>query len=58
LIISKPLSSAKATIIYSKISIIPKKKVKYIDSKPPLHQTKLVTKSIILGFHPIDNLCF
>ncbi len=55
MIISKPISSTKKTLIYLKISIIQKSKnVKYIDSKPPLHRTKLVTKSRNLGFHQID----
>jgi hypothetical protein len=31
--------------------------VKYVDSKLPNLHTKMVTKSRILGFHPIDIYC-
>jgi len=31
--------------------------VKYVDSKPPNFRTKIVTKSKILGFDPIDIYC-
>jgi len=31
--------------------------VKYVDSKLPNLHTKMVTKSKILGFHPIDIYC-
>jgi hypothetical protein len=31
--------------------------VKYVDSKLPNLHTKMVTKSRILGFHPVDIYC-
>jgi len=31
--------------------------VKYVDSKLPNLHTKMVIKSMILGFHPIDIYC-
>jgi hypothetical protein len=55
LIISKHVSLEKEIFICLKIPTVQKSKnVKSIDSKPSLLQTKLVTKSKILGFHPID----
>jgi hypothetical protein len=55
LIISKHVSLAKVDLVSLKIPIIQKiKNVKFIDSKPSLLRTKLITKSRILGFHPID----
>jgi len=55
LIISKHVSLVEGTLICLDIPIIHKScAIKYIDSKPQVLHTKLVTKSIILGFHPID----
>ncbi len=55
MIISKHVSLGKEIFICLKIPMIRKSKnVKSIDSKPSLLQKKLVTKSRILGFHPID----
>ena len=31
--------------------------MKYIDSKPPTMHTKLITKSKVLDFHPIEVHC-
>ena len=31
--------------------------VKYIDSKPPTLRTQMITRSRVLGFHPIDLYC-
>ena len=58
LIISKPISPAEATLACLHIPVIQKSRImKYIDSTPPMLQTKLVTKSRVLGFHPIDAYC-
>jgi hypothetical protein len=58
-IISKPISPTKATFICLDIQITHKSQtMKCIDSKPLLLHTKLITKSRILGFHPIDVYIF
>jgi hypothetical protein len=55
LIISKHVSLVDGTFICLNIPIIHKCcAVKYINSKPQVLCTKLVTKSRILGFDPID----
>jgi hypothetical protein len=57
-IIAKHVSLAEATLSCLQIPIIFKSVgVKYVDSKPPNLHTKMVTKSRILGFHPIDIYC-
>jgi hypothetical protein len=54
-ITAKPVSPAKAALSCLQIPIILKSVgVKYVDSKSPNLHTKMVTKSRILGFHPID----
>jgi hypothetical protein len=59
LIISKHVSLVEATFVCLDIPIIHKScAIKYIDSKPPLLHKKLITKSQILGFHPIDIYIF
>jgi hypothetical protein len=55
LIISKHVSPIEATLICLKMPIVQKSQsVKYIDTKPLLFCMKLVTKSKIIGSHPID----
>ncbi len=57
-ITTKHVSPAKAALSCLQIPIISKSVgVKYVDSKPPNLRTKMVTKSRILGFHPIDIYC-
>jgi hypothetical protein len=57
-IIAKPISLAKAAFSCLQILIILKSVgVKYVDSKPPNLHTKMVIKSKILRFHPIDIYC-
>ncbi len=57
-IIAKPIFPAETTLSCLQIPIISKSAgVKYVDSKPPNLHTKMVTKSKILGFHPIDIYC-
>jgi len=59
LIICKPVSPIETTFVCLEIPIVQKSwSVKYIDSKPPLFQTKLVTIFLKLGFHPIDIYIF
>jgi len=54
-IITKPIFPTKVALSCLQIPIISKSVgVKYVDSKPPNLHTKMVTKSRILGFHPID----
>jgi hypothetical protein len=56
-ITTKLVSPAKVTFTCLQIPIISKSvDVKYVDSKLPNLRTKMVTKSKILGFHPIDNM--
>jgi len=58
-IISKAVSHVEAIFVCLDIPIIHKScAIKYIDSKPPLLHTKLLIKSRILGFHPIDIYIF
>jgi hypothetical protein len=57
-ITTKPVSPTEAALSCLQIPIISKNVgVKYVDSKPPNLHTKMVTKSKILGFHPIDIYC-
>jgi hypothetical protein len=57
-ITSKHVSLAEAAFSCLQIPIISKSVgVKYVDSKPPNLRTKMVIKSRILGFHPIDIYC-
>jgi hypothetical protein len=57
-ITAKPISPAKAALSCLQILIISKSVgVKYVGSKPPNLHTKMVTKSKIRGFHPIDIYC-
>jgi hypothetical protein len=54
-ITAKHVSPTEATFSCLQIPIISKNVVvKYVDSKPPNLRTKMVAKSKILGFHPID----
>jgi hypothetical protein len=54
-ITTEPISPTKTTLSFLQILIISKSVgVKYVSSKPPNLHTKMVTKSRILGFHPID----
>jgi len=54
----KLLFLAKASFSCLQIPIISKNvNVKHVDSKLPNLHTKMVTKSRILGFHPIDIYC-
>jgi hypothetical protein len=56
--IAKPISLAKATFSCLQILIISKSVgVKYVVSKLPNLRTKMVIKSKILRFHPIDIHC-
>ena len=58
LIIAKPIYPAEAALACLHIPIVQKNKsVRSIDSKSPLLRTKIVTKSKILGFHPIQAYC-
>ena len=55
LIIAKPVSLLEAAFACVQISIVQKNTaVKYIDSKPHALRTRMVTRSRVLGFHPID----
>jgi hypothetical protein len=57
-ITTKLVSPTKTTLSCLQIPIISKSvDVKYVDSKPPNLHTKMVTKSKIFGFHPIDIYC-
>jgi len=57
-IITKLIFLAEAAFSCLQIPIISKSVgVKYVDSKSPNLCTKMVTKSKILGFHPIDIYC-
>jgi hypothetical protein len=59
LVISKHGSFLETTLICLDIPIVHKScAIKYIDSRPLLLHRKLVTKSRILGFHPIDIYMF
>ncbi len=54
----KLVSPTKATFSCLQIPIISKSVgVKYVDSKPPNLRIKIVTKSRIFRFHPIDIYC-
>jgi hypothetical protein len=54
-ITTKHVSPTEAAFSCLQIPIISKNVVvKYVDSKPPNLRTKMVAKSRILGFHPID----
>jgi hypothetical protein len=58
IITAKLVSLVEAAVSCLQIPIISKSVgVKYVDSKPPNLQTKMVTKFRILGFHPIDIYC-
>jgi hypothetical protein len=51
----KLLSPIQVTLTCLQIPIVQKSiVVKYIDSKPPHLQIKVLSKSRFLGFHPID----
>jgi hypothetical protein len=55
LIINKPISCQEVAFTCLQIPIVHKNVVvKYIDSKPLHMRTKIITRSIIFGFHPID----
>jgi hypothetical protein len=55
LIMSKPVSQREIALTCLQIPIVQKYiGMKYIDSKPPHFQTKLLSKLRFLGFHPID----
>jgi hypothetical protein len=57
-ITTKLVSLVEVALSCLQIPIISKSVgVKYINSKPPNLRTKMVTKSRILGFHPIDIYC-
>jgi len=57
-ITTKLVSLVAATLSCLQIPIISKcVGVEYVESKPPNLHTKMVTKSKILGFHPIDIYC-
>jgi hypothetical protein len=57
-ITTKHVSPTEAAFSCLQIPIILKSVgVKYVDSKPPNLCTKMVTKSGILGFYPIDIYC-
>ncbi len=57
-ITAKHVSPTEATLSCLQIPIISKSVgVKYVDSKLPNLHTKMVVKSKILGFHPIDIYC-
>jgi len=57
-ITAKHVSLAETALSCLQIPIISKSVgVKYVDSKAPNLRTKMVTKSRILGFHPIDIYC-
>ncbi len=56
--IAKPVFPVEVAFSCLQIPIISKSVgVKYVDSKPPNLHTKMVTKSKILGFHPINIYC-
>ncbi len=58
LIIAKPVSPSEAALACLQIPIIQKNiAVKYIDSKPPTLRTRMINRSRVLGFHPIDIYC-
>jgi hypothetical protein len=58
IITTKPVSPTEAGLSCLQISIISKSVgVRYVDSKLSNLHTKMVTKSRILGFHPIDIYC-
>jgi hypothetical protein len=58
IITTKLISPTQVAFSCLQISIISKSVgVKYVDSKLPNLCTKMVTKSRILGFHPIDICC-
>ena len=55
LIIARLVSPLEVELACLQIPIVQKIiVVKYIDSKPPTPRTKMVTKSKVLGFYPID----
>jgi hypothetical protein len=55
LIINKPIFLQKTTLTRLQIPIVQKNVVvKYIDSKPFHMYAKIITRSRILEFHPID----
>jgi hypothetical protein len=57
-IIAKPIFPTETALSCLQIPIMSKSVgVKYVDSKLPNLRTKMVTKSKILGFHPIDIYC-
>jgi len=57
-ITTKHVPPTEATLSCLQIPIISKSVgVKYVDSKSPNLHTKMVTKSRILRFHPIDIYC-
>jgi len=58
IITTKLVSSIEVAFSCLQIPIISKSVgVKYVESKLPNLHTKMVTKSKILGFHPIDIYC-
>ncbi len=58
IITTKLVSSIEVAFSCLQIPIISKSVgVKYVESKLPNLRTKMVTKSKILGFHPIDIYC-
>ena len=58
LIIAIPVSPSEAAFACLQTLIFQKNiAVKYIDSKPPALRIRMVSKSRVLGFHPIDNYC-
>jgi hypothetical protein len=55
LIASKPISPTKVALTCLQIPIVQKNiAIKYIDNKHPHLQTKVLSKSRFLGFHPIN----
>lgn len=58
LIIAKFVSISEATFASLQIPVKQTNiEVKYIDSKPFTMRTKLITRSRVLGIHPIDIYC-
>jgi hypothetical protein len=58
IITTKPISLAEVALSCLQIPIISKSVgVKDVDSKLPNLHTKMMIKSRILGFHPIDIYC-
>ncbi len=55
MIASKPISPTKVALTCLQIPIVQKNiAIKYIDNKHPHLQTKVLSKSRFLGFHPIN----